>query len=137
MFDSTNTTYFEEQAKYDQQFVKYKDSTGIYQCYCQKYGNFFKSFFNRFDLCAKYYYYFGGTIDINIPAGMIIGIINAISAKIIQTLVPRIGLHSRTSELSLKVMSMFLMAYLNISLFIVLEGNHYNWNSDKDPQGLS
>jgi hypothetical protein len=68
---------------------------------------------------------------------MSIGITNAIGARIVQSLVPTIGLHSRISELNLTVLCIFLMSYLNISLFMMFEGTYYNWNKNFVPWGLS
>jgi len=65
---------------------------------------------------------------LSIPAGMAIGIINAIGSNIVQWLIPKVGFHSRIKQLQVTTLTIFLMSFCNITLFMALEGPFYNWN---------
>ena len=53
------------------------------------------------------------------PAGISIGVTNFVGTKLVQRLIPMIGLHSRARELKLKVFIAFAMGTLNLTFFMI------------------
>ena len=68
---------------------------------------------------------------------MSIGITNLIGGVLVEHLVPKIGLHSRTTQLTLTTIMSFLLSYINSTLFMMVEGNILSWNPILIPTGLS
>lgn len=111
-----NQTLFQEQAIYDQQFVESKDSTGIYQCYCQLHSEFqISKEFNGKDLCLQYKLYLSGGKFLRLAAGLSIGLANSMSIVAVNWAVPKIRLHSSANQLKLQVFIGFFMAYFNLT----------------------
>lgn len=106
-------------ANIDKAYRQDNSMTGIYQCFCQEeYGTLFGPL--KQSTCIRFAYgaLFGGHIAV-IPFGISIGILNNIGATIVINQMPQIGFHSLQKQRQIIFLSIFVMSYLNSSLFLV------------------
>jgi hypothetical protein len=127
-----NWSYFEEWAKKDLQYVSSRASTGIYQCYCiyknsreKPHSRHHKEWFifkiisgDWFDPCKYYFYNFLGGSRISMTVGITIGILNNLTSLLIFKLISSVNFHSRSTQSSVIIITIFLMTYFNSGLFV-------------------
>ena len=91
-----NKPNYQKWAVFDQSYSKYEAMTGIYQCYCIKFGKTLSSIFNSDDhVCLQYDWaeQKGGAYT-TVLLGISIGILNNIGAYLVIKNIKLVGYHS-------------------------------------------
>jgi len=71
-------------------------------------------------MCKDYYYNLQGGRKTSLPAGLTFGILNNIGIKLVMSLVPKIKLHSRVTELRFTVFLIFMITAFNMGPFMII-----------------
>lgn len=105
----------------DGQYLKDDQTTGIYQCYCLsliKKTNFWKIWTNdtEFEVCQDYVKMgLGGTI-LTVPFGVFNAILSNFGVILVFYLVNKIRFKSRHKKMLVTMISIFIIAYINMGL---------------------
>ena len=72
-------------------------------------------------MCKDYYYNLQGGRKTSLPAGLTFGILNNIGIKLVMSLVPKIKLHSRVTELRFTVFLIFMITSFDMGPFMIIK----------------